>query len=45
MNIFKNLFRKKKPPAIKDIPKKSTILDLSQFDDVCIKIDNDIYDG
>lgn len=44
MNIFKKLF-KKKPPAVEDIPKELTISDLSQFDDVRIKIDNNIYNG
>lgn len=47
MNIFKKLFNKKVKEVPIEVPIKKDInlANISQFDDVWIKIDNNIFDG
>lgn len=47
MNIFKKLFNKKVKEVSIEVPveKDTNLANISQFDDVWIKIGNSIFDG
>ena len=44
MNIFKKWFCKKPPNPVK-IPEKNILANIAQFDNVWIKLDNNIFEG